>query len=92
MAVFDKKRLEDKLKTLQSDYTEEQNNSVILSRRESLFIKSLILIPSILVIIGLYFVNAPKQLLSILAFVIFSLSLVFIGVLIYSLMMSNKIK
>ena len=92
MAIFEKKTLEEKLRTIQSDYNECEDNSVILSRRESIFIKILILIPSILVLIGLYFVNTPKQILSILAFVVFCLSLVFIGVLIYSIMISSERK
>ena len=92
MAIFEKKTLEEKLRTIQSDYNEGEDNSVMLSRRESLFVKILILIPSIIVLIGLYFVNAPKQILSILAFVIFCLSLIFIGVFIYSIMLSGERK
>ena len=75
--------LKEKLKTL----IDEDNE--MKKWNEGLFIKSLILLPIIIFIVGLFIFNRPQNLTEVLFIFIYPLTLVSIGVIILFLMTSN---
>ncbi len=56
---------------------------------EGLWIKTLILLPILIFLIGLFFVNRPGNLLEVLFVLFYPLALILIGVIILFLMRSN---
>ena len=85
-----------KNKTDFNDQTMEEKVKIILENDNScrkwndgLFIKSLILSPLIIFLIGLFIVNRPETLNEILFFLLYPLSLIIIGVIILFLMRRN---
>ena len=80
---FDDDFLKEKLKIL----LDEDNE--IKKWNQGLLIKSLILLPSILFIIGLFIVNRPENLKDVLFLFLYPLALVSIGLLILFGMTSN---
>ncbi len=82
---FDDKLLKDKLETL----LDEDNQ--IKKWNEGLLIKSLILLPIIIFIVGLFIVNRPEKLTDILFILLYPLSLILIG-LILLFVMRSKLK
>ena len=82
---FDDKILKDKLKTL----LDEDNE--IKKWNEGLLIKSLILLPIIIFIVGLFIVNRPETLTDILFVFLYPLTLILIG-LILLFVMRSKLK
>ena len=92
MASFEKKNLQEKIKVIKNEYFEGNDRLNILSRKKKIFIRLLIIIPSILVISGIYLVNLPKNLFSTLGFIFFCFSLILLGVFIYSLMLQSRHK
>ena len=82
---FNDEVLQDKLETL----LDEDNE--IKKWNEGLLIKSLILLPIIIFIVGLYIVNRPETLTDILFVFLYPLALIFIG-LILLFVMRNKLK
>ena len=77
---FNDEALKDKLETLLDDENE------IKKWNEGLFIKSLILLPTIIFIIGLFIVNRPEKITDILFVLLYPLSLISIGLLILFVM------
>ena len=75
--------LKDKLVTL----LEEDNE--IKKWNEGLLIKSLILLPIIVFIVGLFIVNRPENLTDILFVFLYPLALISIGLIILFIMRSN---
>ena len=73
---FNKEALDDKFKIL----LDEKNQ--IKKWNEGLLIKSLILLPIIIFIIGLFIVNRPESLTDILFILLYPLALITIGVII----------
>ena len=78
-------RLKDKLETL----LDEDNE--IKEWNEGLLIKSLILLPIIIFIVGLFIVNRPEKLTDILFILFYPLALILIG-LILLFVMRRKLK
>ena len=75
--------LKEKIKILSDE------NNEIKKWNEGLFIKLLILLPTIIFIIGLFFVNKPESLTDILFILIYPLGLVSIGLIILFAMTSK---
>ena len=82
---FNEELLKDKLETL----LDEDNE--IKKWNEGLLIKSLILLPIIIFIVGLYIVNRPETLTDILFVFLYPLALILIG-LILLFVMRSKLK
>ena len=82
---FNDQALKDKLETLLDDENEKKKWN------EGLFIKSLILSPIIIFIIGLFIVNRPGNLIELLFIFLYPIALVLIGLSIL-FVMSSKIK
>ena len=82
---FNVKDLKDKLETL----SEEDNE--IKKWNEGLLIKSLILLPIIIFIIGLFIINRPENLSDILFALLYPFSLISIGLIIL-FGMTSKLK
>ena len=80
---FNNKVLKEKIKTL----FDEQNE--IKKWNEGLFIKSLILLPVIIFISGLFILNRPGNFLDILFIFLYPLALISIGLLILFVMRSK---
>ena len=77
--------IKDKLETLLDE------DNVIKKWNEGLLIKSLILLPIIIFIVGLFIVNRPEKLTDILFIVLYPVALILIG-LILLLVMRSKLK
>ena len=75
--------LKEKFKIL----LDEENE--IRKWNEGLLIKSLILLPTIIFIIGLFIVNSPKNLTDVLFLFLYPLALISIGLIILFFMTSN---
>ena len=75
--------LKDKLKNLLDDENQ------IKKWNEGLFIKSLILLPLVIFIIGLFIINRPTNLADILFILFYPLTLILIGLIILFVMRSN---
>ena len=84
-SVFNDKGLKDKLETLLDDENE------IKKWNEGLFIKSLILLPIIIFIIGLFIVNRPENFIDLLFILVYPMALILLGLLIL-FAMSSKLK
>ena len=82
---FNDKVLKDKLETLFDE------DNVIKKWNEGLLIKSLILLPIIIFIVGLFIVNRPEKLLDMLFVFLYPVALTLIG-LILLFAMRSKIK
>ena len=82
---FDDEALKDKLETL----LDEENE--IKKWNEGIFIKSLILLPIIIFIIGLLFVNRPENFIDLLFILLYPIALILLGLLIL-FAMSTKLK
>ncbi len=82
---FNDEALKDKLETLLDEY------NVIKKWNEGLFIKSLILLPVIIFIVGLFIVNRPENLIDILFIFLYPVALILIG-LILLFVMRSKLK
>ena len=80
---FNDKALNEKFKIL----LDEDNE--LKKWNEGLFIKSLILLPIIVFIIGLFIVNRPESLTDVLFILLYPLALISIGLLILFLMTRN---
>ncbi len=82
-----------------SDYNDEilkekfkillDHDNEIKTWNEGLLIKSLILLPIIIFIIGLFIVNKPENLTDLLLVILYPLTLISIGVIILFVMRSN---
>ena len=82
---FNDEALKDKLETLLDDESE------IKKWNEGLFIKSLILFPIIIFIIGLFIFNRPENLIDLLFILLYPIALILSGLLIL-FVMSSKLK
>ena len=82
---FNDELLKDKLETLLNE------DSEIKKWNEGLLIKSLILLPIIIFIVGLFIVNRPEKLTDILFLFLYPLTLILIG-LILLFVMRSKLK
>ena len=82
---FNDEALKDKLETLLDE------DNVIKKWNEGLLIKSLILLPIIIFIVGLFIVNRPETLTDILFVFLYPLALIFIG-LILLFVIRSKLK
>ena len=82
---FNDEVLKDKLETLLDE------DNVIKKWNEGLLIKSLILLPIIIFIVGLFIVNKPEKLTDILFVVFYPIALILIG-LILLFFMRSKLK
>ena len=82
---FNYEVLKDKLETLLDE------DNVIKKWNEGLLIKSLILLPIIIIIVGLFIVNRPEKLTDILFVVFYPIALILIG-LILLFFMRSKLK
>ncbi len=82
---FNDEVLKDKLETLLDE------NNVIKKWNEGLLIKSLILLPIIIFIVGLFIVNRPEKLTDILFVLLYPVALILIG-LILLFFMRSKLK
>ena len=80
---FNDEVLKDKLKTL----LEEDNE--IKKLNEGLLIKSLIVLPIIIYLLGLFIVNRPETLTDILFVLFYPIALILIGLIILFVMRSN---
>ena len=80
---FNDEILKDKLETLHDEDNE------IKKWNEGLFIKSLILLPLIVFIIGLFIFNKPTNLTDLLFVLLYPLALISIGLIILFVMRSN---
>ena len=80
---YNDKILKEKFKILLDDDNE------IKKWNEGLLIKSLILLPIIIFIIGLFIVNKPGNLTDVLLVLLYPLTLISIGVIILFIMRSN---
>ena len=80
---FNDELLKDKLVTL----LEEDNE--IRKWNEGLLIKSLILLPIIIFIVGLFILNRPENLTDVLFVFLYPVALIFIGLLLLFLMRSK---
>jgi len=79
----DDEALKDKFKNLLDDENQ------IKKWNEGLFIKSLILLPLVIFIIGLFIINRPTNLADILFILFYPLTLILIGLIILFVMRSN---
>ena len=75
--------LKDKLKNLLDDENQ------IKKWNEGLFIKSLILLPLVIFMIGLFIINRPTNIADILFILFYPLTLILIGLIILFVMRSN---
>ncbi len=82
---FNDKALKDKLETLLDE------DNVIKKWNEGLLIKSLILLPILIFIVGLFIVNRPESLTDLLFVCLYPLALILIG-LILLFVMRSKLK
>ncbi len=82
---FDDKVLEEKLENLLDEDNETKR------WYEGLLIKSLILLPIIIFIVGLFIINRPEKLTDILFILLYPLALILIG-LILLFVMRSKLK
>ena len=82
---FNDEALKEKLETLLNE------DNVIKKWNEGLLIKSLILLPIIIFIVGLFIVNRPEKLIDILFVFLYPIALIFIG-LILLFVMKSKLK
>ena len=82
---FNDEVLKDKLETLLDE------DNVIKKWNEGLLIKSIILLPIIIFIVGLFIVNRPENLIDILFLFLYPLALILIG-LILLFVMRSKLK
>jgi len=82
---FKDELLKDKLETLLDE------DNVIKKWNEGLLIKSLILLPIIIFIIGLFIVNRPENITDILFIFLYPVALILIG-LILLFVMTSKLK
>ena len=82
---FNDEALKDKLETLLDE------DNVIKKWNEGLLIKSLILLPIIIFIVGLFILNRPEKLTDILFVFLYPLALISIG-LILLFVMRSKLK
>ena len=82
---FNDEGLKEKLETLLDDENE------IKKWNEGLFIKSLILLPIIIFIIGLFIVNRPENFIDLLLILLYPIVLILLGLLIL-FAMSSKLK
>ena len=80
---FNDKDLKEKFKILLNEDTQ------IRKWNEGILIKSLILVPIIIFIIGLFLVNRPGNLTDLLIIFLYPLALIFIGLVILFVMRSN---
>tara|TARA_Y100001968_G_scaffold306973_1_gene324319 strand:- start:175 stop:441 length:267 start_codon:yes stop_codon:yes gene_type:complete len=80
---FNKKVFKEKIKTL----LDEDNE--IKKWNEGLLIKSFILLPLIILVVGLFVVNRPENLTDILFVLLYPLALILIGLIILFVMTSN---
>ena len=80
---FNDKDLKEKFKILLNEDTQ------IRKWNEGILIKSLILIPIIIFIIGLFLVNSPGNLTELLIIFLYPLALIFIALVILFVMRSN---
>ena len=80
---FNDKVLKEKLQTLLDEDIETK------SWNEGLLIKSLILFPLIIFIVGLFIVNRPESLTDLLFVLIYPIALILIGLMILFVMRSN---
>ena len=80
---FNDEVLKDKLETL----LDEDNE--IKKWNEGLLIKSLILLPIIIFIIGLFIFNRPENLIDLLLLLLYPIALILIGLIILFVMTSN---
>tara|TARA_B100001029_G_C14868603_1_gene343221 strand:+ start:179 stop:445 length:267 start_codon:yes stop_codon:yes gene_type:complete len=80
---FDNKVLKEKLKNL----LDEDNE--IKKWNEGLLIKSLILLPIIIFIIGFFILNRPENLIDVIFTFLYPLALILIGLIILFFMSSN---
>tara|TARA_B100000965_G_C19594586_1_gene759572 strand:+ start:238 stop:504 length:267 start_codon:yes stop_codon:yes gene_type:complete len=80
---FNDKVLKDKIKTLRDE------NNVIKKWNEGLGIKSLILFPIILFLVGLFIVNSPENLTDVLFIFLYPLALILISLVILFVMENN---
>ena len=77
---FNEEGLKDKLKTLLDE------DNAIKKWNEGLLIKSLILLPIIIFIVGLFIVNRPEKLTDILFVLLYPVALIFIGLILLFVM------
>ena len=82
---FNDELLKDKLETLLDE------DNVIKKWNEGLLIKSLIILPIIIFIIGLFIVNRPENITDILFIFLYPVALILIG-LILLFVMTSKLK
>ena len=82
---FNDEGLKDKLETLLDDENEMKKWN------EGLFIKSLILLPIIIFVIGLLIVNRPENFIDLLFILLYPIVLILLGLLIL-FAMSSKLK
>ena len=80
---FNDELLKDKLKTL----LDEDNE--IKKWNEGILIKSLILLPIIIFIVGSFFFNKPENLIDVLLVIFYPLALILVGLLIMFVMRSK---
>ena len=80
---FNNEDLKDKLETLLDE------DNVIKKWNEGLLIKSLILLPMVIFLVGLFIVNRPENLTDILFLFLYPLALILIGLLILFVMRSK---
>jgi len=80
---FNDEALKDKLETLLDE------DNVIKKWNEGLLIKSLILLPIIIFIVGLFILNRPEKLTDILFVFLYPLALIFIGLILLFFMRSK---
>ena len=80
---FNDELLKDKLETL----LDEDNE--IKKWNEGIFIKSLILLPIIIFIVGSFFLNKPENLIDVLLVIFYPLALILVGLLIMFVMRSK---
>ena len=80
---LDNEPLNEKVKLILEDEPE------IKKWNEDLWLKSLILLPSLMFVIGLFIINKPKNISEIIFVLIYPLILILIGVLILFIMTRN---
>ena len=80
---FNNEVLKDKLETL----LDEDNE--IKKWNEGILIKSLILLPIIIFIVGSFFFNKPENLIDVLLVILYPLALILVGLLIMFVMRSK---
>ena len=80
---FNDEALKDKLETLLDE------DNVIKKWNEGLLIKSLILLPIIIFIVGLFILNRPENLIDVLFIFLYPLVLILIGLLLLFVMRSK---